>query len=246
MAANIDNSKIWQDAVSATPECPGIEMLEKVMEGTAQDPKTQNHVSTCPHCQSELAMLRKFESAEGSPDEGAAVAWIAAQLQRNQNNAAAKPVREAVPFWRTMFRVPYMAAAAALIAAVTLGISFYESENIRKPSFSNIGNDSPLRSGQIRLNNPVGDLAKAPDQMNWEAVNGASSYSVVIRARDIDNTLVWQGESNQNSLTVSPELKSKIRPGKPLTWKVTALDSTGKELATGEGRFRIALALRNQ
>ena len=245
MAANIDNSKIWQDAVSATKECLGIEVLEKVMEGTAQDPKTQNHVSTCPHCQSELAMLRKFESAEASPDEGAAVAWIAAQLQRNQKNAAAKPVHEAVPFWRTIFRVPYMAAAAALIAAVTLGISFYESEHFQKPSIDHsIGFGGPVRSGQIRLNDPAGDLTKAPDQMNWEAVKGASSYSVVIRARDIDNTLVWQGQSNQNSLTVSPELKSKIRPGKPLTWKVTALDSTGKELATGEGRFRLALAVR--
>ena len=32
MAANNNNSKIWQDAVSATSECPGIEMLEQVME----------------------------------------------------------------------------------------------------------------------------------------------------------------------------------------------------------------------
>ncbi len=68
MAANNNsNSKIWQDAVSATQECPGIEVLEHVMEGTAQDPRTQNHVSTCPHCQSELALLRKFEYAEASP-----------------------------------------------------------------------------------------------------------------------------------------------------------------------------------
>ena len=88
MAANNNNSKIWQDAVSATSECPGIEMLEQVMEGTAKDPKTQNHVSTCPHCQQELAMLRKFEHGEASADEGAAVAWIAAQLQRNQKEAA--------------------------------------------------------------------------------------------------------------------------------------------------------------
>ena len=246
MAANIDNSKIWQDAVSATPECPGIEMLEQVMEGSAQDPKTQNHVSTCPHCQSELAMLRKFENAEASPDEGAAVAWIAAQLQRNQNSTPAKPARQAIPFWRTMFRVPYMAAAAALIAAIGLGVEFYKSENFQKPVINNVGNSTLLRSGQIRLNDPAGDLTKVPDQMNWEAVSGASSYSVVIKAMDIDHTLIWQGQSNTNSLKVSPELKATIRPGKPLTWKVTALDSTGKELATGEGRFRVALAMQNK
>lgn len=246
MAANNNNSKIWQDAVSATSECPGIEMLEQVMEGTAQDAGTQNHVSTCPHCQQEIAMLRKFESAEASPDEGAAVAWIAAQLQRNQNKAEAQPVRQAVPFWRSLFRVPYMAAAAAVILAATLGISVYLND-FKKPSIDhNIGFDSPLRSGQIRLTNPAGDLTQLPEKMTWEAVSGAASYSVVIKAMDIDHTLVWQGRSSENSLTVSPELKSKIRPGKPLTWKVTAIGSTGKELATGEGRFRITLAIRNQ
>jgi hypothetical protein len=240
MAANNNNSKIWQDAVSATSECPGIEMLEQVMEGTATNPKTQNHVSTCPHCQSELAMLRKFEYGEASADEGAAVAWIAAQLQRNQKEAA-KPVRHAMPFWRSMFRLPYMAAAAAVIAAITLGISLYESEDFKKPSIDQSVGYSPLRSGQIRLTGPIGDLAKPPEHLSWEAVKGATSYSVVIKATDIDQALVWQGQSSQNNLTVGPELKSKIHPGKPLTWKVTALDSTGKELATGEGRFRLAI-----
>lgn len=243
MAANNNNSKIWQDAVSATSECPGIEILEQVMEGAATDPKTQNHVSTCPHCQTELAMLRKFEHGEASADEGAAVAWIAAQLQRNQKEAA-KPVRQVVPFWRAMFRLPYMAAAAAVIAAITLGISLYESEEFKKPPIDHIG-IGPLRSGQIRLTNPTGDLAQAPEHLNWEAVKGATSYSVVITAVDIDNTLVWQGQSTQNSLTVGPELKSKIHPGKPLTWKVTALNSTGQEIATGESRFRLAIT-RNQ
>ncbi len=242
MAANNNNSKIWQDAVSATNDCPGIEVLEQVMEGTLHDPKTQNHVSTCPHCQSEIAMLRKFEYAEASPNEGAAVAWIAAQLERNQSSAGSKPVRQAVPVWRSMFRVPYLAAAAAVIVAATLGISFYMSEDFKKPSITDgFGTSSPLRSGQIRLTDPVGNLTKAPEKLDWEAVKGASSYSVLITALDIDHTLVWQGQSSQNSLTVGPELKSKIRPGKPLTWKVTAIDSTGKELATGEGRFRLAL-----
>jgi len=245
MAANNNNSKIWQDAVSATSECPGIEMLEQVMEGTAKDPKTQNHVATCPHCQTELAMLRKFEYGEASADEGAAVAWIAAQLQRNQKEAA-KPVRQAMPFWRSMFRLPYMAAAAAVIAAITLGISFYESEHFQQPSIDHSIGNSPLRSGQIRLINPTGDLVQPPEHLNWEAVKGATSYTVVITAVDIDKTLVWQGQSSENNLTVGPELKSKIHHGKPLTWKVTALDSTGKELATGEGRFRLAITTNQQ
>jgi len=239
MAANNNNSKIWQDAVSATKDCPGLEVLEQVMEGTAQDSRTQNHVSSCPHCQSELALLRKFEYAEASPDEGAAVSWIAAQLKRKQTGEASRPVRRAMPFWRSLFRVPYMAAAAAVIVAATLGISLYVNEDFKKPVIDhNIG---ILRSGEVRLTNPLGDLSAAPDQLSWEAVTGASSYSVVITGMDIDHTVIWQGKANQNGLTLGPDLKSKIRPGKPLTWKVTALDSTGKEIATGEGRFRLAL-----
>jgi hypothetical protein len=242
MAANNNNSNIWQDAVSATKDCPGIEVLEQVMEGAVQDIKTQHHVSTCPHCQSELAMLRSFEYGEASPDEGAAVSWIAAQLERNQSSAAGKPVAQAIPFWRSVFRVPYLAAAAAVIVAATLGISLYVSEDFKKPVIDpGIGMGSPLRSGQIRLTNPAGELLQAPQQLNWEAVKGASSYSVVITALDIDHTLIWQGQSTQNNLTVGPELRSKIRPGKPLRWKVTAFDSTGKELATGKGQFRLAL-----
>ena len=243
MAANNNNAKIWQDAVSATKDCPGIEVLEQVMEGSAQDPNTQKHVSTCPHCQSEMAMLRRFEYGEASPEEGAAVAWIAAQLERNQSSAAAKPARQAIPFWRSLFRVPYMAAAAAVIVAATLGISLYINEDFKKPAIDhNIGIGGPLRSGQIRLINPTGDLSQPPDQLSWEPVAGAVRYSVVINAVDIDHTVVWQGQSSLNSLTVGPDLRSKIRPGKPMTWKVTAFDPSGKELATGEGRFRLALA----
>jgi hypothetical protein len=243
MAANNNNAKIWQDAVSATKDCPGIEMLEQVMEGSAQDPRTQKHVSTCPHCQSELAMLRRFEYAEGSPEEGAAVAWIAAQLERNQNSAAAKPARQAIPFWRAMFRVPYMAAAAAVIVAATLGISLYLNEDFKKPPLNpNIGFGGPIRSGEIRLTNPIGDLSQPPDQLSWEPVAGAVRYAIVINAMDIDHTVIWQGQTSLNALTVGPDIRSKIRPGKPLKWKVTAFDSNGKELATGEGRFRLALA----
>jgi hypothetical protein len=241
MAANNNNPKIWQDAVSATKDCPGIEVLEQVMEGSAQDPRTRKHVSTCPHCQSEMAMLRRFEYGEASPEEGAAVAWIAAQLERNQSSAAAKPARQAIPFWRSLFRVPYMAAAAAVIVAATLGISLYVNEDF-KPVIDHNISGSPLRSGQIRLTAPTGDLSQPPDQLSWEPVAGAARYSIVINALDIDHTVVWQGESSLNALTVGPDLRSKIRPGKPLAWKVTALDSSGKELATGEARFRLALA----
>jgi hypothetical protein len=41
-------------------------------------------------------------------------------------------------------------------------------------------------------------------------------------------------------------MKAKMLPGKPLEWTVTAMDATGKELATGKGRFRVAIKADQQ
>jgi hypothetical protein len=241
MAGNTNNAKVWRDAVSAGKECPSIEVLEKVMEGSSPDPASEAHVAECPHCQSEISMLRKFEYSVPSEDEGAAVAWIAAQLERNQQARTAQPAKATVvPFWRAMFRVPYMAAAAALLAAIAIGISMYVSDD-HKPGIGGPVVGTNLRSGEIRVTTPSGDLSQAPEQLSWEAWQGAASYTVTITGIDIDHTVVWSGETSRSSITVTAEMKAKMVPGKPLDWTVTAKDATGKELATGKSQFRVVL-----
>lgn len=235
MAGNNNNANIWQDAVSATKECPTVEVLERVMEESSSDPKAAAHVASCPHCQSEIAMLRNFESSVPNANGGAAVAWIAAHLERNQTGAAAKSQAPVVPFWRALFRVPYMAAAAALILAIGLGISFYISDGSKQPTFTT-GNIGVQYRGEIHLNT-VGELNQAPQQLTWDAVPGAAGYSVEIR--DVTNEKLWQGKSRQNSINIDPELKTRMRQGKPLKWTVTAVDGNGKELAAGEGKVQV-------
>lgn len=239
MAAN-NNAKIWQEAVSATKECPGIDVLEKLIDQEPSDPKIAQHVSGCPHCQSEIAMLRHFELSLPSPNEGAAVAWIAAQLERKQKAPAAQAV-DAVPFWRSLFRLPYMAAAAALVIAITLGVSFYNSDRSGQPVIGP-GNFGTTYRGELHLIT-TGDLNQPPEQLTWEAVAGAASYSVEIS--DVANDKIWEGKSTQNSINVPTDLRARMYPGKPLNWKVTATDATGKELASGHGRFRITLKTQN-
>lgn len=234
MAGNTNNTHIWQDAVAATQQCPSLEVLERIMEESSSDPKAAAHVESCPHCQAEIAMLRSFESSAPSEDEGAAVAWIAAQLERNQKAPAARSSAAGVPFWRAMFRLPYMAAAAALIVALALGISLYQSDN-GKPGFE-VHHYGNYRSGDIQLKT-IGDLSQAPDQLTWEAVPGAASYRVEIE--DVTGEKLWSSTSGENSIKVGPELKSTMRPGKPLNWTVTAVDAKGNELATGKGKFRV-------
>lgn len=236
MADRTNNAHIWQDAVAATKECPSVEVLEELMEESSSNSKAAAHVAVCPHCQAEIAMLRSFESSTPAENEGAAVAWIAAQLERNQKAPASKSSAAVVPFWRAMFRLPFMAAAAALIAAITLGISLYHSDN-GQPVFQ-VPHNGIYRGGDIQLKT-TGDLSSAPNQLIWTAVPGAASYSVEVD--DVTGDKMWQSTSTQNSIQVDPELKAKLVPGKPLKWTVTALDANGKELATGKGNFRVAL-----
>jgi hypothetical protein len=235
MAGKTNNARIWQDAVAATKDCPPVEVLESVMEESSSDPRAAAHVAECPHCQSEIAMLRSFESSAPSENEGAAVAWITAQLERNQKAPATQSSSNVVPFWRAMFRLPYMAASAALIVAIALGVSLYHG-NDGKPQLGvpQVG----VYRGEIHLNT-IGDLPQAPDQLTWEAVPGAASYSLEVD--DVTGDKMWESKSTENSITLDPAVKAKMIPGKPLKWAVTAVDANGKELATGKGNFRVAL-----
>jgi hypothetical protein len=134
-----------------------------------------------------------------------------------------------------LFRIPYLAAAAALVLTIGLGISFYISNDSGQPTLST-GSFGVQYRGAIHLNT-VGNLNQAPEQLSWDAVAGAASYSVQIS--DVTNEKLWEGSSAKNSINIDPEFRTRMRPGKPLKWTVTAVDGNGKELATGEGKFRV-------
>jgi hypothetical protein len=227
MADNSQTLKTWQEATSATKDCLPLETLEQMADNTSADAKAARHLAGCAHCQTELSMLKNFQESTPSADEGAAVAWIAAQLQRNQTGPA-KPAVARVPFWRAMFRMPYMAGAAAMVAVLVLGISLHNG-NSGPSQIGPIGQPGVYRSDAIKLLSPMGEIAQAPAEFRWEAVKGASSYSVELT--DVLNVPLVSAKSTQNILPVTPEMKANMSAGKPLRWKVTALDGTGKEIA---------------
>ena len=235
MAGNTKTLKMWQQAVSATYDCLPIEVLEQIMENKSSDPKAAAHLASCPHCQTELSMLKSFETSTPSADEGAAVAWIAAQLQRKQNATSAKPATARVSFWRTMFRVPYLAGAAALAVVLALGISMHNAGNQAHPG--KVGSGSygigEFRTGAIHLQTPVGDISEAPSELRWDIYPGATSYSVELK--DSIGVLITSAKTTQNFLTLTPQMKANMVSGKPMKWKVTALDENGKEMANSSG-----------
>jgi hypothetical protein len=235
MADNTKTQQMWHDAASATKECLPLEVLERMTESSSADPKAASHLAECPHCQTELAMLKSFEESTPSADEGAAVAWIAAQLERNQKAPVAKQAVARVPFWRAMFRAPYLAGAAALAVVLVLGISLYHGGNQEGPSKIGGGNygKSPFRGGAIHLVSPVGDLPQAPAEFRWDAVPEASSYQVELK--DVAGITLASAKSTRNVLPVTPEMKANMTSGKPLAWKVTALDASGNAVADSSG-----------
>lgn len=229
MADNTKTVKMWQEAASATAECLPLGVLEGMTENVSADPKSAAHLAECAHCQTELAMLKNFEQSTPSPDEGAAVAWIAAQLERRQSAPVAQQKIARVPFWRTMFRVPYLAGAAALAAVLIFGISLYHG-NSDGPGKINPGLGSgQFRSGSIHLVSPIAEQNIAPTEFRWDAVQGAESYMVELK--DVAGITLATAKSTQNILAITPEMKAVMVSGKPLKWKVTALDTNGKEIA---------------
>jgi hypothetical protein len=229
MADNTNTAKIWQEAAAETKDCLPLEVLEQMMDNTSRDAKAAAHLAGCAHCQTELAMLKSFEQSTPTAEEGAAVAWIAAQLQRQQNAPAAQQKVVRVPFWRMMFRVPYMAGAAALAAVLIFGISLYHG-NSDGPGKINPGlGDGQFRSGAIHLVSPITDQNSVPADFRWDAVQGATSYRVELK--DVAGITLASAKSAQNILPVSPDMKAVMVSGKPLKWTVTAMNADGKEIA---------------
>jgi hypothetical protein len=238
MADNTKTAKMWQEAAAGTKDCLPLEVLERMADNTSRDAKAAAHLAGCAHCQTELAMLKNFEQSTPSADEGAAVAWIAAQLERQQNAPVAQQKSASVPFWRTMFRIPYLAGAAALAAVLIVGISLYHG-NSDGPGKINPGLGSGnFRSGSIHLVSPIADQNIAPTEFHWDAVKNASSYTVELK--DVAGITLASAKSTQNALPVTPEMRANMTSGKPLKWKVTAMDAAGTEIAnSGLEQFKV-------
>ncbi len=237
MADNTKTAKMWQEAAAATKECLPLEVLERMVDNTSRDAKAAAHLAGCAHCQTELAMLKNFEQSTPSADEGAAVAWIAAQLERRQSAPVARQKAATVPFWRTMFRVPYLAGAAALAAVLIFGFSLYHG-NSDGPGKLNPGIGSGQFRGSIHLVSPIAEQKSAPAEFRWDAAQGASSYTVELK--DVAGITLATAKASQNVLQVTPEMKANMISGKPLKWKVTAMDANGTQIAdSSTEQFRV-------
>ena len=237
---------VIKEAMKGRTECPSLETMARTLELAAEQPEsreTEEHLSSCLLCRTELSLLREFERIESQQQELEDVQWIAGRL-------AATPVPEIKPqatrvlpkvieikakwwhVWTSPGRMGALAAAAVLIFAIGIYQPWQGSQRGVERS------GDTLRSAPLRALVPAGDLTSVPKEFQWSAVNGAAQY--VLTIREVDRTTVFQIKTTATSLPLPPEAAKLLLPGKTLLWSVRAVDGSGREIAaSGEQRFRL-------
>ncbi len=242
---------LWKGALSPTEGCLTLEELDRWSDRRLPDrAKANAHIARCPRCQTELAMLREFQSAATHPEEADAVSWITADLERRFDQirtAPATPTRprpgsERSERWHGLFgpRPAQVALGfAALLALIAVGMQF---QGAREPELSSNAVSGPLvmRSEELLGLSPTGDLKQVPVELRWQAFPEAARYLVTVM--EVDRTELWRAESSESSASLPTALLARIVPGKRLLWQVTAMDSAGRTVATTQLQsFRLAI-----
>lgn len=241
----------WKSGLTATPECLSLEELGAHFDGTTPDKakaRVEGHLSSCPRCQSELAMLRSFQTAEPVKEEGAAVGWIVARLKNQQQQlagtTAVKAQTERPSWWSGLLsfrpRTAILVGAAVLLALFVARIAQRPAQEPDLRADAGRGGEV-LRSQEIAIVNPSGDLHAPPTEFRWQPVAGAVSYSILVT--EVDHTVVWTGESTETKLAIPAEIRSRMVAQKPFLWRVTAFNARGdKTAASQQERFRVVAA----
>jgi hypothetical protein len=226
-----------EDLFRSTAECPQIEELVLRLEGgrgAAQKQTCQEHVALCVRCAADLALFRQFESAQPASEEREPIAAIVARLR---NNSPAKPIAWWQAMWRPRILMPASLALATL--AVVITISVEKSPIPHEPSASD--NLDTVRSGRLVPISPVGDIARAPRELRWKAVRGATRYEV--RLLEADKTELWRATVTDSIVMLPPPIVARVTPLKTLLWEVTGLDAAGRSLSSsGIQTFRLVRA----
>ena len=230
-------------ALAPTRDCLSLEQLEKITEQAAQN---HPHIASCPRCQSELALLRSFESETPLADEGAAVAWISAQMERRLDQikggkSVVQPRGTWIERWFGTRNLRWMAPVAAAAVVAVAGLVWMHSRNNKEPDLlASAGSGTAIyRSQEIAVVGPAGELSEPPKSLQWKAFAAAANYKVEIM--EVDRAPLWSSQTKDDFVTIPAATRAKMLPGKPVLWQVTALSRQGQVLATSQvQRFSVS------
>lgn len=194
--------------------------LEAFLEGRL--PAAHAHIDTCPACEHELTSLREFLAAKESPAEERDLAWIQARLRTN----SPAPARRGWFAWLRSAPIPRFAFTCAAVLLVIAG--GLQLRHMAGPSLDD-SRSVTVRSAQIRLLGPSGDLQTAPSEFRWEPLPQSATYEVVLA--EVDGATVWTGRTNQSKLNAPESIQQQMLPRKTMLWRVRALDEQGVVIA---------------
>lgn len=207
------------DEILRGPECLSPTDLEAVLEGRL--PTAQAHIDACPACEHELTNLREFLAAEAGAHEQD-IAWMEERLRP----AAAPRVRRNWLAWFPSAPLPRFAFTCA--AALLVIASGLQLRQMAGPSLED-SHSLAVRSTQIRLIAPAGDLDTAPAEFRWEPLAQSVTYEVVLT--EVDGAPLWTARTNQTKLNAPESIQQQMLPRKAMLWRVRALDEQGVVIA---------------
>jgi len=217
-------SDLLRQALRRGPDCPPLEAL--LAGGQAE------HVSGCAGCQAELALFASFEAPlPANESERQAIPVIVNRL---------RPKPFLARFFGSRARLGGLAlAAAAVILALGLASQWRTGRLEPVPETA-----VPVyRSPVIRVTPPLEDLSRPPAEIRWDAVKGAAVYDVSVA--EVDRNIIFNDSLTNPVLSVPASLSKLIVPGKTLSFRVSARDSAGRELASsGSVTLRVRIPNR--
>jgi hypothetical protein len=233
-----NEDRLLRSALGRTADCLPAERLETL------DATARAHVDRCTYCQNELAMLLEFCDAAPKPEEAADMAWMQAELERRL-----APAPPPAGIWSTAVAWFHQAfpsrgwavvpVAAALLLLVAGGMYLRTGEERLRPPTG----EPVWRSQSFAAIAPVGDVASAPTELQWDAVPGASQY--LVRVMEVDRKEIWRGETAEMRIALPGEIRSQMTAGRSFLWAVTARDVAGSTLAeTALQTFHISATSR--
>ena len=218
-------------ALSATGDCLPLERLSEALTTPERD-----HLAACARCQTELDLWRELEHAQPAPDEGAAVRWIVAELERRSKSPSRVP-RWSSLSWLSEAATRWAAACAMVAVVAIVGYLAWDREPALSPLTTG---EQTYRSGQVQPLAPIGDVPTAPTVLEWVATDGALGYDVEVS--EVDGTPLWRAAASTPRVDIPPSIVSQLKPGKTVQWRVRARGPSNTVIAdSGTQRFRVEI-----
>jgi hypothetical protein len=221
-------------------KCPPPELfLEAEWEALSDEQRqaTMSHAETCPACAAERDLARAFDAPATASDEAdAGIEEVLATIKAADSSpvsVSAKTRPEVgrlvrFPAMAKVFSQPALSLAAAAVAVLAVGLVL-QTRSATPPVLPNAPVTDVTRGGRVETVAPVGVVEAVPETLTWEAVEGAARYRVSLTA--VDDTVLWQGETTQESILLGDEVRSELQPAVVYFWQVDAFSEVGFRVA---------------